>query len=341
MGSFLFWSWKEKENKEITFDYLPIEQWKLDKIKRALDLFSKKQNEKLALVLPGGGALGAVQAGIIAYYYQLGVIDYVDLICGTSVGGLDTLTLAKNKKQFHKFIELWMNIKENKDVYDGILEGGFGGILAIIGQTFKDNGGKCILKPTGLHKILEKEFGDMKIKDLETEVVITATNYSTGKMAQFYSKMNENILCKEVAKMTSAIPIVFPTVEWNKDWYIDGGLGANSPITTAIENKATKILLIGTAPDNNGRVNIKNDVISVALRLEHVIMEVFEEWAWKEVEAYKSNPNNPTIEFFDSYPDFDGGSALDFKNCRENFIKGYQYAHKNVDIDKLYDMLIK
>lgn len=339
MPNFLFWSWGEKENKEIKFEYKPIDPEKLERLKQALKEFEKRTGEKLALVLPGGGALGAVQAGIIAWFYQTGLIDYVTLICGTSVGGLDTLTLAKNKKQFHKFIELWMNIKENKDVYDGILEGGIGGVLAIIGQTFKDNGGKCILKPTGLHKILDKEFGDMKIKDLETEVVITATNYSTGKMAQFYSKMNQDVLCKDVAKMTSAIPVVFPTVEWNKDWYVDGGLGANSPITTAIENGATKILLIGTAPDSTGRANIKNDVISVALRLEHVIMEVFEEWAWKEVEAYKSNPNNPTVEFFDAYPDFDGGSALDFKNCRMNFIKGYEYAYKNIDIDKLIEFI--
>lgn len=337
MGNFLFWKWGQKENKEVKFEYLPIEQATIDKVNEALKTLDDR-NEKLAFSLPGGGALGSIQAGQLAYFNQLGILKHCKMFCGTSVGGLNTL-VAANSADFQRVIDLWMNIKENKDVYDGILEGGLGGLLAIVGQTFKDNGGKCVLKPNGLNKILSNEFGDKLIDDLPVEVAVTATNMSTGKMEMFHSKVNGNISAKTVALMTSAIPIAFPSVEWNGDWYNDGGLGQNSSVNVAIENGATKVIIVGTAPDQMDRINIKTDVVSIGSRMPGVIMSVFEEWAWREIEIYqemcKLDPNKPKIEFFDSYPDFDGGSALEFRNCRMNFIKGYEYAYKNTDIDKL------
>ncbi len=61
-----------------------------------------------ALVLSGGGAHGAYEAGVIAGLVQSGELDSYDLICGTSIGTLNAMLIATG--QGGAVRELWSTI---------------------------------------------------------------------------------------------------------------------------------------------------------------------------------------------------------------------------------------
>src|ERR1700722_14112944 len=71
------------------------------KAKRALPF------ERVALVLQGGGALGAYQAGVYQALHEANI--HVDWICGTSIGGINGALLAGNppEHRVERLREFW------------------------------------------------------------------------------------------------------------------------------------------------------------------------------------------------------------------------------------------
>ena len=60
---------------------------------------TKWNSARFGLVLAGGGAKGAYQAGVIQALYELDIADKVYAVSGTSVGALNTLAFALNRKE--------------------------------------------------------------------------------------------------------------------------------------------------------------------------------------------------------------------------------------------------
>jgi len=293
---------------------------------------------KLALCLPGGGACGRWQAGVMQYLCDINVLQSVDIVCGTSVGGLNGLLFAKDPLHFSENVKLWEKIKSNKDVYLGMLQfNNFFDILGMVGQLFKTNKGKSLLDPAPLYRLIDKTFGDMQIKDLKLPVRITATNLNVGERIVIDSETCSDYKVSEVAKATSAIPIVFPAVDYwregEKELCVDGGLGRNNPVEIGIESGATHIILIGTSPDIYPPKKVKNNVLDIAVRTQDIIMRTFEEEAWEEKEyrekLHMIAPEKfPEIKILDIYPETSTGSALDFCNVA-SFYAGYKFAAEN------------
>jgi predicted acylesterase/phospholipase RssA len=229
---------------------------------------------KLSIVLPGGGACGRWQIGVLKYLYDMGVFPKINLVCGTSVGGLNTLLIGKYWLDFQKACDMWARIKTNKDIFNGMLQ--FGGpfdLMGMIGQTFFTNKGRSILDPVGLYHTIDKEFGNMALIDLKVPVMITTTNMTTGERNVYSSTLNPYFKCSELAKATSAIPAAFPAVELaNKELHSDGGVLRNNPVCYAIDAQSTHVILIGTSPDAYPAKPIKNNILEIALRLQDVVM---------------------------------------------------------------------
>lgn len=294
---------------------------------------------KLAFVLPGGGACGRWQIGVLKYLYDMGVFPKINLVCGTSVGGLNTLMVGKYLNNFQAAVDLWSNIKSNKDVFNGMLQfNSFWDYVGMASQIFKTNQGKSILDPVGLYHLLDTNFGNMQLKDLLVPIIITTTDMSTGERLTFDSTKNPLYKCADLGKCTSAIPLAFPAypeyVNNQLDLCVDGGLGRNVPIDCAISAGSTHIILIGTSPDAFPREEITNNVLSIAMRIEDIVMHAFEEDCWNSKENYeeKSKLNSviyPPIKILDIYPQESTGSALNFSNV-EQFAAGYNYAKDNL-----------
>ncbi len=63
---------------------------------------------KFGLVLAGGGAKGSYQAGVLSVLFELDIADKISAVSGTSVGALNTLSIALGRKELCP--EVWESI---------------------------------------------------------------------------------------------------------------------------------------------------------------------------------------------------------------------------------------
>lgn len=290
--------------------------------------------EKIYIVLTGGGACGRWQMGVLAYLEQIGLLRIIRGIVGTSVGALNGMACAKYVKDFDKALEMWENITENGDMFKGKIEGGIGGFMGLVTQLI-GNGGKALLKPEGLYKILEVQFGGMKLCDFEMDVVTTATDLTLNE-GETFTKQND-LPCDLLGKMTSAIPVAFPPVIKDGHIMVDGGWGNNNPVLTAVERGAAKVIVIGTSTKPEG-IKGKVGVFEIVPAMLTYAQEKFESDMYDKIKAVEKN-ENLSIEMLRVYPDKSTGSVLNFGNV-EQLQEGYEYAREFLTKERLEAFLL-
>ena len=258
------------------------------------------KKEKVALVLVGGGSRGRFQAGALKWIEQIGLLNRVDFIVGTSVGGLNALAVSRYWGAFDKVIDMWRNITCNDDIYTGKVD--IWGVAKVLAFKFKS-----VLDPCGLYKVLKTHFDGLKLSDLKTPVAITTTNINSKKGEIFSWK--RDIDCVLAGKLTSAIPGIFQAQEIDGVIYVDGGVYNNDPIETAINLGATKVIVIGASVKKSETQIVKNTAVDVLTGTLNALLDFPEQEMWKNIkEKY------PQVEILYLYADKDTGDALQFKN---------------------------
>ena len=237
--------------------------------------------ERLAIVLPGGGARGAYEVGALSVLLpELEARgEDVDLICGTSVGAINAAHLASMAhlpaaEQAERAVERWEGIRRT-DVFARIvgprtpvsLARLVGDVLGVPGLRFGS-----ALDPSPLRKNLDHWIDwpqlHHNVDSGVLEAVCTvATSIARGGPVGFLEtggragpqSTSEDVhyvpvrLAPEHVRASAAIPIVFPAVEVKnppaaRGFYVDGGTRLNSPIKPAIDLGATRALVIGFEP---------------------------------------------------------------------------------------------
>jgi hypothetical protein len=202
------------------------------------------------LALSGGGYRGLYTATILAELEAaMGgpIASKFDLICGTSIGGILALGIAKeiSAQKLKSFIEI-----EGRDIF-----GRRGFLRSMLGfRWLAKHDSK------NLRKALESRFADDVIGCLKHRVLIPTVNYSTGRGQIFKTphhrsfEMDYKMTMVDVALATSAAPVFFPLARNERGVFADGGLLSNAPgffglheIKTFIDSKArVRVLSIGT-----------------------------------------------------------------------------------------------
>lgn len=156
-----------------------------------------------ALILSGGGALGAFEAGAIKALDDNG--HKFDLICGTSIGAINASFVAQDK--ISDLTALWQNIAAQTppiidyvdqvqhalDFVDEIEKLGHRDILALgpaIERWMQIGSKKSLLalrgavKPDAIENILE---ANLDYNALRRSLIVTATNLTYGSSEAFFS----------------------------------------------------------------------------------------------------------------------------------------------------------
>lgn len=241
--------------------------------------------KKLALVLSGGGARGAYEAGIIHYIRtqipkNQGGTRPFDILCGSSVGAINTCFLAATshnlKYQGQKALELWHGL-DQRHIYNrgmgsmtrfmsrsvmGVMRNLFGKQPKTMEDTInKKHPFRGVLDTSPFPKFLDDVIPwkqvSLNVRNGVTKaVIVTATNVRSGKV-EFFIDKHPSIeysgrhtahfvsIEKEHAMASAAIPLMFPTVKIGTDHYCDGGLRLNTPLSPAIHMGAEKVMVIG------------------------------------------------------------------------------------------------
>jgi NTE family protein len=249
----------------------------------------RKQTDKVALVLSGGGARGAYEAGVI-YYLRTQLPEELrgsalfNVYCGTSVGAINTAFMASMAHdpiyQGAQLRTLWQNLVD-EDVYyadvralSGFLvrtgffmAANFFGLENLVGRRHRSARTpfpfKSVLDTTPFVYFLRRSIPWNQIhSNIERGVVdavtVTATHMMSGQPTLFMEKRLDvhyreggplPQLCQLSPKhilASAAIPLVFPIIRINRQFYGDGSLRQNTPMSPAIHLGARRILVVST-----------------------------------------------------------------------------------------------
>jgi NTE family protein len=188
-------------------------------------------SERTALVLAGGGSLGAVQVGMLKALTRLGVVP--DLVVGASVGAINAAYFAAEPSAagVDRLERIWRQIRRS-DVFPLSL---LSGLLAILGR--RDH----LLSPAKLSAMLESELPCEKLEDARIPCYVVATDVLDGSEVPLHSGT-----VVEALLASAAIPGVFPIVTVGGRALMDGGVANNTPISSAVKLGATRIIVLPT-----------------------------------------------------------------------------------------------
>lgn len=200
---------------------------------------NSEPSARTAFVLAGGGNLGAVQVGMLRALLEAGIVP--DLVVGTSIGALNGAYLAGHAHVagMTMLAELWESV-QRQDVFPmhaGSLTRG------LLGHQ------PYLFDSLGLRGLLARaELGFVRLEDAPIPLAVVATDLHTG----------DAVVLKEgdviyALLASSAIPGVFPPVEWHGRTLVDGGVAANAPIAQAEQWDPAQVYVLPTTPDETSQ----------------------------------------------------------------------------------------
>lgn len=262
--------------------------------------------ERIALVLQGGGALGAYQAGVYQGLNEAGIMP--NHISGISIGALNTAIIAGNApedrvEKLHQFWETICQPNLGMSMLPFFEQGLFNmhdwfkiGLGNMYGLSAIFDGQNGFYKPripppamvghgtpeqasyydtSALKHTLEKfcDFDRINSNKCDIHVSVGAVNVRTGNFVYFDNECHE--LRAEHFMASGALPPAFAPVEIDGDYYWDGGIVSNTPLTYVLGAKPSRDTLVfqvdlwsarGHVPHNMEQVNDRQKEIQYSSR---------------------------------------------------------------------------
>lgn len=226
-----------------------------------------------ALILPGGGARGAYQVGVLKAISELLNDDTnpFPVICGTSAGAINAAVLASHAHEFLVGVErlehFWRSMHCDRiyrtDAWTVFKSGmRFAGTLLSAGLL--ETNPRAFLDNTPLRRFLQKT---LHLDGIQTAldqnalrgVSITASGYTcAGAISYFQAQpgidnwdraRRKGVATKlDVSHLlaSAALPLLFPAERIGNEYFGDGGMRMIAPLSPAIHLGANRILVIGT-----------------------------------------------------------------------------------------------
>ncbi|TDN70878.1 patatin-like phospholipase family protein [Paraburkholderia sp. BL10I2N1] len=220
--------------------------------------------ETIALMLQGGGALGAYQAGVYQGLDEAGILP--NWVAGISIGALNTAIIAGNppEERVARLLEFWETICQPAfgPPLPAFIEHAFFNSTDAVRKAFTAmqavgalvEGQKGFFVPryppplptvagapqqasyydtTPLKATLERLCDFDRINSREMRVSVGAVNVGTGNFAYFDNMHTK--LRPEHFIASGALPPGFAAVEIDGEYYWDGGLMSNTPLYEVIQ----------------------------------------------------------------------------------------------------------
>jgi NTE family protein len=250
--------------------------------------------EGIALVLQGGGALGAYQAGV---YEALAERDiHPTWISGISIGAINSAIIAGNANgervaRLRSFWESvtedrgwsawldpawigdaarsWLNYMASADIVAGGVPGFFAPRLPPPWLLTTGAPGAISWYDTNpLRATLESLVDFDRINARETRFSVGAVNVRTGNFAYFDNA--DTVIGPEHVMASGALPPSLPAVEIEGQHYWDGGLVSNTPLEWVLSADSQRDLLVFQVDLWSARGELPHDLTEVAMRMKEI-----------------------------------------------------------------------
>ena len=181
------------------------------------------------LVLSGGGIKGFCLLGGVQSLIDMGKLNNIDKFIGTSVGAIICYFLAIGYKPIEIIVELYLNKFFEKMAHFNLVEM-INGNGAIGYDKITESLEKLTLCKIGRFLTLGK------LKEIYGKTLICCTYNTSLCTTEYLSPENSpDLPCLTALRMSSNIPLIFERFKYMDNYYIDGGIVDNFPISKGIE----------------------------------------------------------------------------------------------------------
>ncbi|MGE5235410.1 MAG: patatin-like phospholipase family protein [Acidobacteriota bacterium] len=200
-----------------------------------------------ALVLGGGGARGAYQAGMLLELVDTQGLDF-HVLRGVSVGALNAAflaqapvgrnaseSLANLRAQVHALHDLWaQEITGNHSVY-AARPGGFMAVAA---------GADSLYTVAPLRHLIAEHLSLDALRASGRDFAVGTVSLVSGRY-QEWTPADDDFVEKLIA--SAAIPVVFPYVDTGNDVLVDGGVRNITPLSAAFRAHPDELTVLLTS----------------------------------------------------------------------------------------------
>ena len=250
--------------------------------------------DQIALVLQGGGALGAYQAGVYQALHEAGLEP--DWVTGVSIGSINGAIIAGNpiERRLERLEEFWDTITARPvlpflapDMIDG--DGprrAFHSLSSMMAMTlgqpgfFTPRNPNPWLAPRGargatslydtapLRETLARLVDFDLLNSRAVRYAAGAVNVATGNFYFFDSAHQE--IGPEHAMASGALPPALPMVRIGTDFYWDGGIVSNTPLQHLLDHAGSSNLLVFQVDLFGARGPVPRDMFDVLARQKDI-----------------------------------------------------------------------
>ncbi|MDQ1363830.1 MAG: hypothetical protein QG652_1692 [Pseudomonadota bacterium] len=228
------------------------------------------------LVMAGGGARAAYQVGVLKAIAEMmpeGSVNPFPVICGTSAGAINASALAAFGINFHDAVRRLHFIWNNFHVHQvfrsdalGIAKTGAHWLAALVLGGLGQRNPRSLFDRTPLRELLRKY---LPLEGIQRSIdqgalhalSITCSGYDSGKSVTFFQGKHgiegwdrarrigvPGVIRLEHLMASSAIPFIFSAVRIRREFFGDGSMRQDAPMSPALHLGAERVLVIGVRP---------------------------------------------------------------------------------------------
>jgi NTE family protein len=251
-----------------------------------MDASDSASPSRTALVLAGGGARGAYEAGVLAHVFEhviprLGSRTAFDVFSGTSVGAIHAAYAAATIHQSpadraRHLVETWTSMEIGHVFRLGAREL-LGIPMRALGLSTQRREGASVVgglvNVAPLEQLVKRAVPWSKLHESlrgrhQAVLCVSCTEVRSGRVTIFMDGAladtapwdfdpGAGAILTEISerhvRASAAIPFLFPAVRVGDRYYVDGGLRMNTPLSPALRLRADRVLLVtlkhSVAPD--------------------------------------------------------------------------------------------
>jgi predicted acylesterase/phospholipase RssA len=215
---------------------------------------------KSALVLQGGGALGAYELGVARALYADPIFS-PDLIAGVSIGAVTAVLLARPKRPMKPLQALeafWKKVTVSASFLPGPIRP-YASLLGNPHFFMPRQDHMNFFSWTYFYDIEPLRCTLEELVDLDAladkaalpRLLVSATDLKQGQIKYFYSDSPDYNLSLDHIIASSSLPPAFPMTEIDHEYYWDGGLFDNTPLGAVLDH-------LNDAPDAGRTIYVVN-----------------------------------------------------------------------------------
>jgi NTE family protein len=239
------------------------------------------RDKRIGLILPGGGARGAYQVGVlkaIADTLPRRAPNPFAVISGTSAGAISSVVLASRARIFRHAVadleRVWANFRSQHvfrcDSWT-MLRSSLHWFVAMVFGGLGVANPRSLLDNSPLREMLARNINLNSIQDSIDKgyldaVTVTAAGYGSARSVSFYQGRAEHSPWERVRRVgrpatitldhlmaSIAVPMMFPPVQIQREYFGDGAMRQATPLSPAVHLGAERLLVIGVRDEESDR----------------------------------------------------------------------------------------